>query len=86
MSKDKPEELIILGNGFDLACGLKSSYKNFFKYRLFRLSMKNNIKLSSLNLAKKLEKAEKQPTIWDLIFESESKNKNDTRWSNIEEY
>jgi hypothetical protein len=26
------EQLIILGNGFDLACGLKSSYLDFFNY------------------------------------------------------
>ncbi|SPP25747.1 conserved hypothetical protein [Brochothrix thermosphacta] len=29
-----PEELIILGNGFDLACELKSSYKDFFNQHL----------------------------------------------------
>ena len=37
------KQLLIIGNGFDLACGLKSSYKDFFydlyidnpaKYRL----------------------------------------------------
>ncbi|MCP9190554.1 bacteriophage abortive infection AbiH family protein [Streptococcus agalactiae] len=26
------KQLIILGNGFDLACGLKSSYLAFFEY------------------------------------------------------
>lgn len=30
-TQELPEELIILGNGFDLACGLKSSYKSFFE-------------------------------------------------------
>lgn len=30
------KQLIILGNGFDLACGLKSSYSDFFKYILLR--------------------------------------------------
>lgn len=25
------KQLIIIGNGFDLACGLKSSYKDFFE-------------------------------------------------------
>lgn len=29
-TQELPEELIILGNGFDLACGLKSSYTDFF--------------------------------------------------------
>ena len=27
----QPSQLLILGNGFDLHCGLKSSYKDFFK-------------------------------------------------------
>ena len=26
-------ELVIIGNGFDLACGLKSSYSDFFYHR-----------------------------------------------------
>lgn len=25
-------QLLIIGNGFDLACGLKSSYNDFFEY------------------------------------------------------
>lgn len=29
------EQLIVLGNGFDLACGLKSSYSDFFKWLYF---------------------------------------------------
>lgn len=33
-SNDCIEQLIILGNGFDLACGLKSSYSDFFEYIL----------------------------------------------------
>lgn len=33
VEKDKPfNQLVILGNGFDLACGLKSTYKHFFVY------------------------------------------------------
>ncbi len=31
------KRLIILGNGFDLSCGLKSKYIDFFKYRLQNL-------------------------------------------------
>ena len=26
------KQLLIIGNGFDLACGLKSSYNDFFEY------------------------------------------------------
>jgi len=35
------EQLIILGNGFDFACGLKSSYSDFFNY-IFKNNYKNN--------------------------------------------
>jgi hypothetical protein len=27
------ENLLIIGNGFDLQCGLESSYKDFYEYR-----------------------------------------------------
>ena len=30
MTHTKASQLIVLGNGFDLHCGLKSSYKDFF--------------------------------------------------------
>ncbi|MCC3173495.1 AbiH family protein [Streptococcus sanguinis] len=36
------EQLIILGNGFDLACGLKSSYSDFFDYIFLKESQNNN--------------------------------------------
>ena len=29
------EEIVILGNGFDLSCELKSSYRNFFNKRYY---------------------------------------------------
>lgn len=32
MTHTKASQLIVLGNGFDLHCGLKSSYKDFFYY------------------------------------------------------
>lgn len=33
MENENKKQLIILGNGFDLACGLKSSYNDFFEQR-----------------------------------------------------
>lgn len=36
------KQLIILGNGFDLACGLKSSYRDFFEFIFSREESKNN--------------------------------------------
>ncbi|CAM2731248.1 AbiH family protein [Fructilactobacillus fructivorans] len=32
MYADKPKDLLIIVNGFDLACGLESSFKNYFDY------------------------------------------------------
>lgn len=33
MTQTKADQLLILGNGFDLACGLKTSYDDFFNKR-----------------------------------------------------
>ena len=33
MVEDSVKQLVILGNGFDLACGLNSTYDEFFKER-----------------------------------------------------
>ena len=35
------QQLLILGNGFDLACGLNSTYKDFFDY-IFKQKKQNN--------------------------------------------
>ena len=32
---DKPNTLLILGNGFDKYCGLASSFEDYFKSRFF---------------------------------------------------
>lgn len=37
MSNEVSNQLLILGNGFDLAAGLKSSYPDFFKYRFIQI-------------------------------------------------
>ena len=45
MENENKKQLIILGNGFDLACGLKSSYNDFFEQRFEKQSRR---KLSTL--------------------------------------
>lgn len=47
-------KIIILGNGFDLACGLKSTYKDFFNWRLKQLSKTSifNKQFKKVNQAK----------------------------------
>ena len=58
-TQELPEELIILGNGFDLACGLKSSYTDFFNSYL-NGDVKVNIKIlfGLFCVAKRLELSE----------------------------
>lgn len=41
------KQLIVLGNGFDLACGLQSSYKDFFLDRFNKLFCDDNNHMSS---------------------------------------
>lgn len=47
------KQLIILGNGFDLSCGLKSTYNDFFEWRLKSLFKTNDVD----NIINQLEKA-----------------------------
>lgn len=35
LQKEEYEKLFIIGNGFDLSCGLKTSYKNFYESSFF---------------------------------------------------
>lgn len=44
MENENKKQLIILGNGFDLACGLKSSYKNFFEQRFEKVKPEKIVK------------------------------------------
>lgn len=37
MESDTTKQLIVLGNGFDIACGLDSSYETFLKKDLLKL-------------------------------------------------
>lgn len=90
-------QLIIIGNGFDLACGLKSSYGDFFreyfKNELGRLqevvnekeaTTNNNDKISKINEIEELPTHEKN--FW-LIYFWETKKPTDGKvflWSDIE--
>ena len=38
MEGNATKQLIVLGNGFDIACGLDSSYYTFFKKRFDKAS------------------------------------------------
>lgn len=59
------KQLIVLGNGFDLACGLKSSYNDFFLDRFNKLFGDSNFKPTNIddeNFQNKLYK--KRVDIW----------------------
>lgn len=81
-------ELLIIGNGFDLSAGLKSTYKDFFEKR-YDLDLINEMKQflrSGYNNPKKLKELD-NINLWDIFFlfkylDDSNKNKN---WSNIEE-
>lgn len=57
-------QLIVIGNGFDLACGLKSSYTDFFSPRLDKA---NSIKDSNEEEWRKVADDEGL-TVWDFIL------------------
>lgn len=44
MTQTKADQLLILGNGFDLACGLKTSYDDFFNKRFCYVNKNKAIK------------------------------------------
>lgn len=50
------KQLIVLGNGFDLKCGLKSSYKDFFEQRFTEIIFKTIPVEQRINIAKRVSK------------------------------
>lgn len=82
--------IFIIGNGFDLQCGLKSSYNDFFEYK------KNNNEIFKIYFDLQTnfwDEIIKEPssdfleifTIWDMLFLLKSKKHYYNRWCNIEE-
>lgn len=51
-------QLLIIGNGFDLSCGLRSSFKDFIGWRFNHLENKDGVC---------------KPNIWDVVFKNNSK-------------
>lgn len=62
-------QLIILGNGFDLACGLKSKFSDFYNNRTNETSSIESI-------------PEDERNVWDVILSE--KRQNDPLWCDIE--
>lgn len=57
-------QLAVLGNGFDLACGLSSRYDDFFRWRYPETSDVRQNRWQAADVARGL----KDLTIWDLVF------------------
>lgn len=49
-----PKQLIVLGNGFDLECGLKSSYKDFFEQHFAEIILRTISVEQRTNIVKQL--------------------------------
>ena len=45
---ENPNQIIALGNGFDINCGLKSCYDDFIQFQMKEVSSFNSIKIKKL--------------------------------------
>ena len=84
------KQLIILGNGFDLACKLKSSYFDFFQYHFAEVAKHSTIQnyYERELLNKNFEDILKKISFWDVIFIYEYCNQKlneQSEWNNIED-
>ncbi|MEC9485519.1 MAG: AbiH family protein [Candidatus Izemoplasma sp.] len=85
--------IVVLGNGFDLQCGLKTTYKDFFENRYKDMAFKKLNKILEnnelFNLRKYFDEYDKSIfsviTFWDLVFMYENILKRNDGWSYIEE-
>ncbi|WP_236671798.1 AbiH family protein [Enterococcus sp. BWB1-3] len=74
------EELIVLGNGFDISCGLKSRYADFYEYR-YTFTFFNRID----NLLRTGNEDLSEINFWDIILASpDVENVRDVSWKDIE--
>lgn len=74
------EELIVLGNGFDISCGLKSRYADFYEYR-YTFTFFNRID----NLLRTGNEDLSEINFWDIILASpDIENVRDVNWKDIE--
>ncbi|GHU45224.1 hypothetical protein FACS1894194_0460 [Bacilli bacterium] len=78
------EQLIILGNGFDLRCGLKSSYKDFYVSRYDSQEYNDKIKYLKDNDVEKFNEIDFVLTIWDIIL-CEIEDVKEAYWKDIEQ-
>lgn len=53
------KQLIVLGNGFDLKCGLKSSYKDFFEQHFVKIFFKTTSVKQRIDIVKRMSRGDK---------------------------
>lgn len=93
--KNLSNKKIVLGNGFDLFCGLKTSYSDFFEsqkenYHSFK-GYVDAFKQDAYGSSKYYFRGEEnhlnkvlENTIWDLVFYLLSNQRKETKWCDIE--
>ncbi len=79
--------ILIIGNGFDLQCGLKSTYNDFFEYKknnneIYKLFFKNENEFWC-DIFGCEQSFTSNFTIWDMLFILKSNNHH-KRWCDIE--
>lgn len=79
LPKNSWHQLLVIGNGFDLECGLKSKFSDFYEPRKNLLFPSVDVlEASGMNWGQWLK--ENKLTVWDLILERHT----DSRWCDIE--
>lgn len=88
--------LMIIGNGFDLYCGLKTTYKQFFEFRfndnifvdlqscIEEYSNKKRLDVFDEYIEDYIYELFKEITVWDMIFMFERSFEEGQDWSDIE--
>lgn len=81
--------VLIIGNGFDLQCGLKSSYNDFFEDKkknneIYRLYFNSNDIFWTEIIRVPLQQLLNNFSIWNMLFILKSNNYLDKRWCDIE--
>lgn len=78
-TKSSWHQLLIIGNGFDLECGLRSRFIDFFSSRIKTPQRESTVDDNGIARTPE-ELVSEFPTIWDLIL----RDKQDANWFDIE--
>ncbi|MDF0480805.1 bacteriophage abortive infection AbiH family protein [Vagococcus sp. PNs007] len=86
VSEDKV--LLIIGNGFDIAAGLKSSFQDFFNQRIttdfVEIMERHSGEFKRKNRIFRIGTLDSDYTVWDFYFYSKHLNANEVNWCDVE--